>query len=557
MTRAKYLLISVCGVCVVLAALFFVERRSDPRLSVSFIWNLHQPFYTENAAGEFEEAWVRLRTVKDYYRMIRKAEEEHTPLSFVISPSLIEQIDWYARGKKDVLQTISRVPAENLTLKEKETILRRFFEVQKSVALLPFPRYKELLEKRGARAWTATDAEIARALQTFSENDYRDIQTWFNLVWIDPELREEFGLDILIEKGSGFSEEEKNLVLDVHEEIIERTLPLMRKLAEEEKIEVVGTSIYWGILPLIIDSDIARAPDNENLPARFSFPEDARAHVEKSISYYMQTLGKAPRGFFPSEGAISDEAMEILSENGIQWTALSDLILGTRAEDDIYDVYCYEREKECVNVILRDKRASDFFLSAYTIPSDEAVRLFIDSLVSILERAPRNSSPIVTVLIDGENPWDNYMDNANELLNSLYGQIKAHPSLSLVTPSSFISKYENPRVIRDVIPSSWHNDGFRMWIGEKEENIAWEYLLRARNDFKKILENKNVSSEARADAYDAILKSESGDWFWMYGDDDYYKNTSRFDSMFRAHLKSAYSALGVPAPEYLDTSIVP
>ena len=44
----------------------------------------------------------------------------------------------------------------------------------------------------------------------------RDLQVLFNLAWTDPRFLQEEPLRSLVEKGSGFTEDDKQIVLDIY-----------------------------------------------------------------------------------------------------------------------------------------------------------------------------------------------------------------------------------------------------------------------------------------------------------------------------------------------------
>ncbi len=109
---------------------------------------------------------------------------------------------------------------------------------------------------------------------------------------------------------------------------------------------------------------------------------------------------------------------------------------------------------------------------------------------------------------------------------------------------------------------SWDGHSFATWIGEPEEDLAWDYLAKARREFgdwKKDLstdEDPAVNGEAVAAAYNLLLAAEGSDWFWWYGKDKDSGNDERFDEAFRNTLKQVYSAMSKQAPAYLDEPIL-
>jgi hypothetical protein len=101
-------------------------------------------------------------------------------------------------------------------------------------------------------------------------------------------------------------------------------------------------------------------------------------------------------------------------------------------------------------------------------------------------------------------------------------------------------------------PGSWINGNYDTWIGEKEENTAWEYLLRVRKD----LESSGIRAPAPSapvpkkgtrawyayKAWESMYASEGSDWFWWYGTDQGAPGgDAPFDAAFRIHLKNVYT----------------
>src|SRR5690606_35736027 len=150
-----------------------------------------------------------------------------------------------------------------------------------------YPRYKELLDKRGA---DASDAAIAEAMTRFTESDYRDLQVWFNLAWFDPDfLENDPELAALVRKGRNFTEEDKQIIHAKQTEIIRQVLPLHRRLQESGQIEVITAPYAHPIMPLLYDTDLAHvaSPDLPLPEVRFSYPEDTigRAHVCTPVTW--------------------------------------------------------------------------------------------------------------------------------------------------------------------------------------------------------------------------------------------------------------------------------
>ena len=161
----------------------------DKRLNVAFLWHMHQPLYKDPATGEYTLPWVLFHATKDYYDMAAILDEfPQVHQTFNVVPCLIEQIEEYASGRaKDKYRRISTVKATELATDEKAFILQYFFQANWENMIKPIPRYFELLKKRGV----SNDREEAfSVMRWFSEQDFLDLQVLFNLIWIDPLIRE-------------------------------------------------------------------------------------------------------------------------------------------------------------------------------------------------------------------------------------------------------------------------------------------------------------------------------------------------------------------------------
>ena len=107
-------------------------------------------------------------------------------------------------------------------------------------------------------------------------------------------------------------------------------LPAYREAAARGQIEISTTPFYHPILPLLCDSDMARvANPGTPLPRRaFRHPEDAREQLRRAQEYHERVFGAKPVGLWPSEGSVSDQALAIAAEEGFQWFATDEGVLG-------------------------------------------------------------------------------------------------------------------------------------------------------------------------------------------------------------------------------------
>ena len=246
-------------------------------LYIAFVWNQHQPYYLDTGRGEFIMPWVRLHATKDYYQMAAILKNyPQIKQTFSLSPSLLEQIEGYLYNNAVdyYLKVMKR--AGDLNEGEKRFLLQHFFDIQWERVIDRHNYYRQLLERQGR---VTEPEEVEKALKKYTTQDYLDLQIWFNLVWIDPEIREkDLFLSGLVEKGRNFKEEEKEELINYHYSIMEKVIPEHRRLQEKRQIEIITTAYYHPILPLLLDNHSAlRASPGLALPDRFKFPEDARA----------------------------------------------------------------------------------------------------------------------------------------------------------------------------------------------------------------------------------------------------------------------------------------
>jgi hypothetical protein len=111
-----------------------------------------------------------------------------------------------------------------------------------------------------------------------------------------------------------------------------------------------------------------------------------------------------------------------------------------------------------------------------------------------------------------------------------------------------------PRTLDHIHPGSWIDANFDIWIGAEEDNLAWEYLLRARLKFDEVA--ADVSEQQRSLAYQELLIAEGSDWCWWYGPEHVSENRIEFDELYRQHLANVYHALGLAPPEELSHPIL-
>ena len=102
---------------------------------------------------------------------------------------------------------------------------------------------------------------------------------------------------------------------------------------------------------------------------------------------------------------------------------------------------------------------------------------------------------------------------------------------------------------------SWIGSNFDIWIGEEEENRAWDLLGETRAFLQQQIDAGALAGPRQERALREIYAAEGSDWFWWYGPDFSTENDALFDDLFRQHLKNVYAICGEPAPAALEAPI--
>ncbi len=536
-------------------------------LDVVIIWHMHQPYYKDPLKNVYALPWTYLHGIKDYFDM--PAIVEDTPGAkavFNLVPSLIEQLLEYASGSAvdPFLEKGKAAPSE-LSQDDRVFLLENFFSANRQNMIEPSRRYLELLYMAG-EGKPGRAAELAKY---FSDQDLLDLQVWFFLAWTGEAARRRYpAFAALVAKGENFTAADKELLFATQLELLQAIIPLYRRLHIEGRIELSVTPYYHPILPLLCDSNTARtAMPRVNLPtAGFRHSEDARAQIRRGINYFREIFGFTPAGMWPSEGSVSDETLTIIAESGIRWIATDEEILEKSMDgglgagkERLYRPWNYSCSKGEIGAFFRYHQLSD--LIGFTYSQWEAERAVADlcGRLNAIRSRLGGVGRVVPIILDGENAWEYYPDNAYNFLQGMYRGISGSGTLRLATCSEVLKKSRFEGRLHTIFPGSWINGNYGIWIGHPEENLAWDLISQAREtavSANHLVAAALLSGEPSADATaETICRSlyaaEGSDWFWWYGDDHFSPHSDRFDRLFRQHLLNIYRLLGQGPPRQL------
>lgn len=561
--------------------------RVGPKLYLAILWHQHQPLYKDllhrakdnSERSSYLYPWVRLHAIRDYFSMAALVGA-HPDVHFTINltPSLMRQIeDYIERGATDRSLELTLKPAESLDAEEREQVLADFFDADWHNQIFPHPRYKALFTQR----WEG---------RPFTIQDLRDLQMWFNLAWFGQEFRDGdvtlpdgqvASVRRFVAQGRDFSTADIQAMVAEQLKIMRAIRLVYSALQARGQIEISTTPFYHPILPLLVDTDRATLDrPGTAYPVRFMHREDAQAQVAQAVEHYKHCFGRAPRGMWPAEGAVSQSVIPLFAFGGARWIATDRGVLarsgkwGYQADNPnvLCQPYRVEDGGSAVSVFFRDTALSDAIGFRYqAFEPEKAAHDFLREVKErFAHRLEGDADHVLSVILDGENAWGAYREDARPFLHALYELLERDVEVRTVTFSEYLDGNpvrgiaphplsEQTRV-HDLFTGSWIDENasglgvdLGTWIGEGEENRGWELLGQARN----FLTASGASQQTAPTAFDALYAAEGSDWFWWFGDDQDSGNDPEFDDLFRLHLKTVYRAMGAQPPLALDRNIVP
>jgi alpha-amylase/alpha-mannosidase (GH57 family) len=599
--------------------------KDGKTLYLNIIWHQHQPLYLDPAKDQLQGPWVRTHGTKDYYDMaalVGKYPKIHCTVN--LTSSLLYQLDEYYVGRLRPFVDVKRNrinskkfldayigktdPWIDLALKSTAEFTGddlsfllynawNAFGISETM-MTRFPEYKALKEKY-----------LNSGVSSLSQQDRRDVKFWFYLAYFDPDFFEQqitlvngmtVDLRDLIQKQSdgtyrlkkSIGEDDCNRIVAETYKVLSAVIPIHKKLmfhpdTHTGQIEIITTPFYHPILPLIYDSDLEKICQPDDLaPHRFHYPQDADAQIAKAVAYYTKQFGIKPSGMWPAEGSVASDVLPVFSNHNIIWIATDEKVLAHSIPTDQPKYYPYavrdETQKDNdVVVVFRDTELSDKI--GFTYQQFHGEDAADDFVKSVLKFVPDGKEPdrLLTVILDGENAWESYRydNDGKEFLNALYrkltvlyetGQVKTVTVTEYLrgNPPRNIPAHpvESIPKLQWLWPGSWINANYDTWIGETEENQAWEYLLTTRKDLEASgLRSPNPKAAAPAKgkrswfaykAWESMYAAEGSDWFWWYGNDQSAPAGDKpFDLGFTTLLKNVYNfaqeaGASMPAREF-------
>ena len=584
---------------------------------INIIWHQHQPLYYDAARDEMSGPWVRKHATKDYFDMAAiVGEYPDVHLNINLTSVLLTQLELYNERLLPFVDKVNNTVDAAAFLAQWKGHTDPFIDLlleetpspqtasEKQIGLLyddpwatvstsdatmvRWPEYIELREKNPKQ---------------LTQQDFLKLKIFFELAWFDPDFIKgpvplPTGVtvdlsDLVVAHDNGTftlaqpaSEAMANRLVAENAKIIEAVIPIHQELMynwqdKTGQIEITMTPFFHPILPLIVNTDLAKVAlpfDPVPSPA-FAFAEDAEAQVLKAVASYESIFGIPPQGVWCGEGSVAEEVVAVLQSSGLRWTATDQQVLSASTPGGQKHWHPYRIDADTVVgdggshddemvIVFRDTQMSnDIGFKYQTFWGPDAA----DSLIgNVLAQAPPfgGKDRLITLIVDGENAWEEYKleHDGKGFHHALYGGLSESFQVGEIV-SVTMAEYIDGNPARAVPPhpiseqkeleplwaGSWIDATYSIWIGEAEENLAWQYLLQTRTDLEKSgLPRPNPAAPAPADpsskawfiwaAWESIYAAEGSDWFWWYGADmtTPANDDTPFDKGFRAHLTSMY-----------------
>jgi alpha-amylase/alpha-mannosidase (GH57 family) len=507
-------------------------------MKLAFLWHMHQPDY-RNSSGIMQMPWVFLHSIKDYYDMPwMLARHSGLKATFNITPPLIEQIQLYSNDivSNDRFFSLWIKHPSELNETDRQWMIKMCKSAPYETMVEPIKPYSELYH-----------------LEQYNDDELCDMEVWFILAWCGVYLRTHNSVvKELLETKDGFQCHQKQLLLETLGNFISTIFPYYTKLQDEGTISLSTTPLNHPILPLLVDMHNAEiAHPGSNLPEHpISMEEDAKLQISRAQSLFKETFGHDAVGFWPAEGAVDERTVALYRDAGLKWIATDEAILfkslGSDHRDALYHPYKYSG----LTIGFRDHGLSDLLGFTYRFWDSERAA---DHFVSSLESLPgKGEDRTVFVILDGENAWEFYPNNAFDFFDALYRKL-SNTSWCRTVGMDEVAQQEAKELSR-LAPGSWIHGEFNTWVGHPEKTRGWELIYMVKRDYQH--HEETLEQEVKEKILQHFLAAECSDWFWWYGDDHVTEFGAEFDELFRSHLIEIYLLMNIAPPYDLYIPII-
>jgi alpha-amylase/alpha-mannosidase (GH57 family) len=538
------------------------------KLKLVLCWHMHQPEYRDLQSGEFKLPWTYLHVIKDYVDMAAHLEAVPQAKAVVnFAPILLEQIEEYARQVNSYLHDRIAItdpllaalvdPCISADPEERMRLVKDCMRANRERQINRYPAFKRLIEMAD---WLEQHYD---SLTYVNSQFISDILSWYHLIWMGETIKlTDTRIKRLIEKGSGYTLHDRIEIVEVIAEQLSGIICRYKALARKGQVELSVTPYAHPIMPLLLDLNSTReAMPDAPLPELNSYPGGEQRvlwHLDKGMQTFKRFFGFKPKGCWPSEGSVSDQALKILSDFGFAWTASGGSVLQnslnlTENGNSSGIHHPFKLQNADIVCFFRDDGLSDLIGFEYSKwHADDAVGDLIQHLENIADHEPDDK--VVSIIMDGENAWEYFPVNGYYFLSALYQRLADHPKIELTTFSECLENKAEIKPLAKIVAGSWVYGTFSTWIGDADKNRGWDMLGDVKKAFDKVISSGRLTEQQVRQAEFQLAICEGSDWFWWFGDYNPGEAVSNFEKQFRLNLTNLYKLLGEEPPAYLALS---
>jgi alpha-amylase/alpha-mannosidase (GH57 family) len=539
------------------------------RFPVVLLWHMHQPHYRDALSGRYLLPWTYLHAIKDYVDMAAHLEANPEARAVVnFAPVLLEQLEELAARVAAYLERGEPLPDPVLALladaplppepEARLALLHACLRAERTHLIARYPVYAEL-------AALATSLGTPERIGYAAEQYLRDLGVWYHIAWLGETVkRADARVAALVDRARDFGAPQRRTLLALIGELLAGLLPRYRRLAERGQVELAVSPYAHPILPLLLDFNAAReSSPGAPLPRAGHYPggtERAAWHLREALRVFERCFGMRPAGCWPSEGAISAPALQLIEDCGFRWAASSANVLrGCFAANDAAAANvsrAWRVDGQQLTCVFRHDELSDLIGFTYSKwHGDDAVAHFVAELERVARLEDGRRGRFVLVALDGENAWEHYPFNGYYFLHGLYAALARHPTLRLATLAELVDAGVDTAPLPRVVAGSWVHGTLATWMGDHDKNAGWDLLVEAKRAVDAVLGDGGLAPERRAAIERQLALCESSDWFWWFGDYNPYEAVRDFDELYRHQLTSLYRLLGRVPPAALAQPI--
>lgn len=549
-------------------------------LLFNLIWHQHQPGYYDPSTEIYEQPWVYMHSTNSYPYMADVLMDYNVNVTINLTPSLLAQMDDYtSEVAYDRRIECAKMLESTMSFENKSVILQYFFDINPQFVT---GRYEYLQNK------TQLYSTLEERVNAFTDAELLDLKVMFFTRWVNPRFYEDYfvleNTNNLIDSGSSsvtkFTRSDLNNVLDAGLEIAQSVVTKHNAVKNTGRVEIITTPFYHPILPLLIDLNSARESDpglsDLPLPEQSTgWTADAQEQIDRGVQSFTDHFGGQPRGMWPSEQAVSEDVIPLVDNAGIEWIVSDKGVLsrglevGEASYEQLAQMYRTSHDGSEIAIVYRDTPLSDKVGFSYSGQHpDVAAADFVQEIRNVYNAIGNDTNfddqkdYVFTVALDGENAWEHYGydingDGKNEYTGNLFREAlylaleeaQTDGWLKTTTPAQYLDTHP-VATLPDVqlATGSWIWD-LNTWIGEPDENVAWDRLITARQTL--VWADDNGTTANSTAAWNALYAAQGSDWFWWYGTDQNSGHDELFDWQFKTYLRSVYLNIGWTMEEIL------